>query len=168
MNATVVILEPPEAAAFERGEEPAAAAPSGDGPPEPPNPPGGPGGPDEPEAQHLRALHRANEVRLARAGIKRQIARGELSVVDVIRSRAEVTQTMEIAELLTSQRRWGSTRARRFLAEVPMTESKTIGSMTERQRDTLACMLAALAPRSLRLGASPTDGLVEPDSGSST
>jgi hypothetical protein len=54
---------------------------------------------------------------------------------------------MAVAELLMSQRRWGHTRARRFLAGVPMTETKTIGSMTERQRQNLAAMLEAQTPK---------------------
>jgi len=97
--------------------------------------------------QHLRALQRANQIRLARAEIKRRVAIGQLSVVDVLLSGVEEIETMEIAELLTSQRRWGHTRARRFLAAIPMTESKTIGSMTERQIATLASMLTACAPQ---------------------
>ena len=48
---------------------------------------------------------------------------------------------MTISDLLTSQCRWGSTRCRRFLQTVPMSEQKTIGSMTERQRDALAGQL---------------------------
>ena len=52
---------------------------------------------------------------------------------------------MAVAELLMSQHRWGHTRARRFLAGVPMTETKTIGSMTERQRRTIAAMLETQA-----------------------
>ena len=48
---------------------------------------------------------------------------------------------MAVAELLMSQHRWGHTRARRFLATVPMTETKTIGSMTDRQRASLAELL---------------------------
>ena len=59
---------------------------------------------------------------------------------------------MAVAELLMSQHRWGHTRARRFLAGVPMTETKTIGSMTERQRRNLAAMLEAQAPRNPRRG----------------
>jgi len=46
--------------------------------------------------------------------------------------------------LLISQRRWGQTRCRRFLAQVPMSEKKTVGSMTDRQRHTLATMLASV------------------------
>jgi hypothetical protein len=97
--------------------------------------------------QHLRALQRANQIRLARADIKRRVALGDVSAVEVLLSGAEEIETMEISELLTSQRRWGHTRARRFLAAIPMTESKTIGSMTERQVATLASMLSACMPQ---------------------
>jgi hypothetical protein len=45
-----------------------------------------------------------------------------------------------------SQRRWGHTRCRKFLSQIPMSEQKTIGSMTERQRRTLAAMLPAAGP----------------------
>jgi hypothetical protein len=48
---------------------------------------------------------------------------------------------MTIADLLTSQHRWGQTRCRRFLASIPMLETKTIGTMTERQRNALALKL---------------------------
>ena len=48
---------------------------------------------------------------------------------------------MTIGDLLTSQRRWGATRCRRLLQAVPISESKTVGAMTERQRHALAAML---------------------------
>ena len=49
---------------------------------------------------------------------------------------------MAVADLLMSQRRWGQTRCRKFLAQIPMSEKKTIGSMTERQRHAAACCAA--------------------------
>ena len=52
---------------------------------------------------------------------------------------------MTVADLLTSQRRWGHTRCRRFLQSIPLSESKTVGSMTERQRQAAASLLAAQA-----------------------
>ena len=55
--------------------------------------------------------------------------------------------SMTIADLLMSQRRWGRTRCRKFLASIPMSETKTIGSMTERQRETLAALLTAKKAR---------------------
>jgi hypothetical protein len=95
--------------------------------------------------QHMQALQRANEVRLARAELKRRIGYGDTSAAEVVLSSPWEVETMAVAELLMSQRRWGHTRARRFLAAIPMAETKTIGSMTERQRQTLAAMLNASA-----------------------
>ena len=53
---------------------------------------------------------------------------------------------MTIAELLTSQRRWGRTRARKFLLPLALNENKRLGTLTPRQRLLLATELAAKAP----------------------
>jgi hypothetical protein len=97
--------------------------------------------------QYMRALERANEVRLARADLKRRVADGELSAADVILSAPWEVESMAVADLLMSQRRWGHTRCRKFLAGIPMSETKTIGSMTERQRRTLSSMLSMTVGR---------------------
>ncbi len=95
-----------------------------------------------PAPQHLRALARANEVRLARAELKRRVSDGEISAAGVILECPWQAASMTVSDLLTSQRRWGTTRCRRFLQAIPMSENKTIGSMTERQRRALAALLA--------------------------
>jgi hypothetical protein len=91
----------------------------------------------------MRALERANKVRLARAELKRRVAGGEIGVAEVILDCPWEAESMAVADLLMSQRRWGQTRCRKFLAQLPMSEQKTVGSMTERQRRTLAAMLTA-------------------------
>jgi hypothetical protein len=96
-----------------------------------------------PGPQHMQALRRANAVRLARAGLKRRVADGEISAAEVILAAPWETESMTVSDLLTSQRRWGHTRCRKFLQCVPMSENKTIGSMTDRQRQALAHMLGA-------------------------
>ncbi len=92
--------------------------------------------------QHMQALARANRVRLARAELKRSIARGETEVADVVRDCPWETESMTIAELLTSQRRWGRTRARKFLLGLALNENKRLGTLTARQRALLANALA--------------------------
>jgi hypothetical protein len=92
--------------------------------------------------QHLRALQRANEVRLARADLKRRVAEGELTASEVVLDSPWEAESMAIADLLMSQRRWGRTRSRRFLAQVTLSETKTIGSLTERQRNAVAAQLS--------------------------
>ncbi len=92
--------------------------------------------------QRLRALERANRVRSARSGIKAQIAAGKLTAAQVILSARWEIERMPIAEVLGSQPQWGAIRSRGFLAGVHMAENKTIGSMTERQRLTVAAALS--------------------------
>jgi hypothetical protein len=93
--------------------------------------------------QHMRALERANLVRLARAELKRAIARGETDASEVVQECPWETESMTIAELLTSQRRWGQTRARKFLLPLSLNENKQLGTLTSRQRRLLATELAS-------------------------
>jgi len=110
--------------------------------------------------QYMRALERANQVRLARAELKRRIALGEVDVAEVILECPWEADSMAVADLLLSQRRWGQTRCRKFLSQLPMSEKKSVGSMTERQRRTLAAMLSS-SDRGRAWGAAPwvTDSL---------
>jgi hypothetical protein len=109
----------------------------------------------------MRALERANKVRLARAELKRKVSMDDLNAAEVILSCPWEAQSMAVADLLMSQRRWGQTRCRKFLAQIPMSEKKTIGSMTDRQRQTLAAMLRSSGERGRAWSATPwvTDSL---------
>lgn len=91
--------------------------------------------------QHMQALARANRVRLARAELKRSIARGEAEVAEVIQDCPWETESMTLAELLTSQRRWGRTRARKLLQGLALSENKRVGTLTPRQRALLSTAL---------------------------
>jgi hypothetical protein len=93
--------------------------------------------------QHMRALERANEVRLARAELKRRVAFGKMDAAEVILYCPWEAHSMAVAELLTSQYRWGQARCRKVLAQLPISEGKTVGSMTDRQRRALAAMLTS-------------------------
>lgn len=96
--------------------------------------------------QRLRALAQANAVRLARAELKRRIADGELSAGSVILDCPDAVRKWTVAELLMAQRRWGSTRCRKFLEGNGVSEVKTIGTLTERQRVMLAEQLSGRRP----------------------
>ena len=98
----------------------------------------------------MRALERANRVRLARAELKRSIARGDVDAAEVVRECPWETESMTIAELLTSQRRWGRTRARKFLLPLSLNENKQLGTLTSRQRRCSPTELASRARRRAR------------------
>lgn len=91
--------------------------------------------------QHLRALERANEVRLARAELKRRVAAGDLAVAEVVLRCPWEAESMPISELVMSQRRWGRARCRRLLVSLGIGENKQIGTFTERQRLSIAGLL---------------------------
>lgn len=98
------------------------------------------------QGQNMRALERANRIRLARAELKRRIAKGDVAVADVLLDPADEVAGMEIADLLTSQRRWGATRCTKFMDSIGLSESKTISSLTQRQRSAVAAVLNAGRP----------------------
>lgn len=89
------------------------------------------------EPQHMQALARANEVRLARASMKREIASGRRNVVDVVRDCPWEAESMSVSELLSAQKRWGKARSRKLIVSIGLTETKRLGTLTQRQRDLL-------------------------------
>ena len=95
--------------------------------------------------QRLQALERANEIRLARAELKRRIAYGAISAADVILEPPSEAASWAIGDLLLSQRRWGHTRCRKFLMRNQINETKPVGALTDRQRRILADQLSSPA-----------------------
>jgi hypothetical protein len=93
--------------------------------------------------QHMEALAHANRVRLARAALKRAVAAGNVDVAEIVRDCPWEVETMTVGELLRSQRRWGRTRARKFLFSLALNENRELGRFTERQRAVLATELEA-------------------------
>jgi hypothetical protein len=91
--------------------------------------------------QRLLALERANRVRVARAGIKRRVRGGEVKAAETILRSSQDTDTMTVTELLLSQRGWGPARSAKILGAVSLSERKTLGSLTQRQRLMLAAVL---------------------------
>lgn len=98
--------------------------------------------------QPLRALQLANRVRRARSELKRRVADGRLSAVEVILTSPSEAASMPVAQLLASQRGWGKVRCRALLTRVGMREDKSIGSLTGRQRQAVASQLARTTVRS--------------------
>jgi hypothetical protein len=91
--------------------------------------------------QHLKALEQANRVRLARAELKRQVAASETTAAEVVLECPWEASSMELSDLLMSQRRWGRARCRRLLLSLGLPENKHIGTLTPRQRRALVELL---------------------------
>lgn len=93
--------------------------------------------------QHMQALAHANRVRLARASLKRDIATGDVDAAEIVRQCPWEVESMPVGELLRSQRRWGRTRARKFLFSIAVNENRELARLTSRQRELLAVELEA-------------------------
>ena len=98
-------------------------------------------------SQCMQALARANEVRLARAALKRDISAGRREVTEVVLDSPWETESMSLSELLCSQRRWGRARSRKLLSSIALTEGKRVGTLTDRQRRILVAALEAKLAR---------------------
>lgn len=88
--------------------------------------------------QHLQALERANETRVARAELKRRIASGEIFAASVLLEPPAEARNWPVGSLLIAQRRWGTKRTRKLLERHQISELKPLGALTERQRRLLA------------------------------
>ena len=93
--------------------------------------------------QCMEALARANQVRLARAALKREISAGRRSITEVIMDNPWEVESMSLGELLCAQRRWGRARSRKLLSSTALSEGKRVGTLTERQRRLLVAALEA-------------------------
>ena len=87
--------------------------------------------------QHMAALIRANEVRLARAELKRHVRAGTITVREVIERCPGEAVGMTLLVLLESQFRWGTYRCVKFLEQCHLSENKAVGALTDRQRGVL-------------------------------
>ena len=95
------------------------------------------------DSQCMQALARANQVRLARAALKRDIGAGRRGVIDTVVDCPWEVESMTLSELLRSQRRWGRARARKLLTSIGLSEGKRLGTLTERQVGILVRALQA-------------------------
>lgn len=94
-------------------------------------------------SQCMQALARANQVRLARAALKREVSAGRRGVTEVIVESPWEADSMSLSELLCSQRRWGRARSRKLLSSTALSEGKRVGTLTDRQRRILVAALEA-------------------------
>jgi hypothetical protein len=98
------------------------------------------------QPQYMDALERANEVRLERARVKRDVATGRMSLAAAMGS--PCCGTLCVADLLMCQRRWGRIRALRTLRTLRIGEHREVCSLTDRQRALL--VRVCCGERSLR------------------
>ena len=88
-----------------------------------------------PVPQPLVALARANEVRQARARLKRDVKAGRVSIAQALQ--ADCALSMRVLDLLRAQRFFGPVRCRKLLRRAGVPEHARVAGLTARQRAAL-------------------------------
>jgi hypothetical protein len=89
----------------------------------------------------MDALKRANEIRTRRARLKRDLKAGRASIQPLLLDPPEYLQTAKVFDLLLAVPKYGRVKANRILNQCRISPSKTIGGLSQRQRDELVSNL---------------------------
>lgn len=93
--------------------------------------------PDRSLEQRLAALARANDVRVRRAELKRDLKAGRRTASAVLADPPEWAEAMKVVDVLLALPRWGVVAVRRVCRFVEMSPAKTVGGLSPRQRTEL-------------------------------
>ncbi len=84
--------------------------------------------------QRMEALKRANDVRVQRARLKRDLKSGSAEIGAILTDPPEYVSTAKVFDILMSVPKFGRVKAARFLNQCRISQSKTVGGLSERQR----------------------------------
>jgi len=87
--------------------------------------------------QRMAALERANGIRSARAQLKRDLKAGRARITELLSSPPEYVLTAKVFDMLLAVPKYGRVKANRVLNQCRISPAKTIGGLSERQRDEL-------------------------------
>jgi hypothetical protein len=91
--------------------------------------------------QRMDALHRANEIRTARAQLKRDLKAGRLAIHELLTEPPAYVETAKVFDLLLAVPKYGRVKANKVLTQCRISPSKTIGGLSQRQRAELVALL---------------------------
>lgn len=89
----------------------------------------------------MRALRRANEIRIKRAQLKRDLKAGKTKVEALLLDPPEWVLSAKVFDMILAVPKYGRVKANKILSQCRISPSKTIGGMSERQRGELVHML---------------------------
>ena len=91
--------------------------------------------------QRMEALKRANNIRSARAKLKKDLKAGKASIHALLLDPPEYVLTAKVFDMLLAVPKYGRVKTNRILNQCRISPSKTIGGLSERQRTELVSLL---------------------------
>ena len=92
-------------------------------------------------AQRMRALRRANEIRSARAKLKRDLKAGKAQIERLLLDPPDYVLSAKAFDMILAVPKYGRVKANKILTQCRISPSKTIGGLSERQRAELVSQL---------------------------
>jgi S13-like protein len=97
--------------------------------------------PERSLTQRMDALKRANDVRTRRAKLKRDLRAGRQQIHGLLLDPPEYLATAKVFDLLLAVPKYGRVKVNRILTQCRISPSKTIGGLSQRQRNELVSYL---------------------------
>ena len=97
--------------------------------------------PERSREQRMRALRRANEIRSARAQLKRDLKAGKVKIEKLLLDPPEYVLSAKAFDMILAVPKYGRVKANKILTQCRISPSKTIGGLSERQRSELVTQL---------------------------
>jgi hypothetical protein len=82
----------------------------------------------------MEALKRANDIRVRRAKLKKDLKDGRVRVQQILSSPPDYVETAKVFDILMAVPKFGRVKAARFLNQCRISQSKTVGGLSDRQR----------------------------------
>ncbi len=92
--------------------------------------------------QRMDALRRANDIRSRRAQLKKDLKSGQVQIRDVIQDPPDYVTTAKVFDMLLAVPKYGKVKATRFINHCRISQGKTVGGLSERQRNELVDLLS--------------------------
>lgn len=110
--------------------------------------------PERSLTQRMEALTKANDIRSRRSELKLDLKASRRLLIPLLADPPDYLATMKLFDLLLAIPKYGRVKVNRILSQCRISPSKSIGGLTERQRDELMGLLlgrplatSAAAPR---------------------
>jgi hypothetical protein len=97
--------------------------------------------PERSLVQRMEALQRANDIRSRRAQLKRDLKAGRQPIDELLLRPPDYLETAKVFDLLLAVPKYGRVKVNKILGQCRISPSKTIGGLSQRQRDELVVMM---------------------------
>jgi hypothetical protein len=84
--------------------------------------------------QRMDALRRANDIRVRRAQLKKDLKDGKVGIEGILLDPPVYVSTAKVFDMLMAVPKFGRVKAARLLNQCRISQSKTVGGLSERQR----------------------------------